>query len=90
MAVSNIGVNKVPQEFKQYVDRFEINLGRPKYNAKSLGLIAYDDKLVCTFSSKIKENTTEKDFYTGLARRGVNITIESNRRDLYEFKRFVY
>lgn len=84
LAVSNIGVNCVPEEFCKYVERFEFNLGRPKYNAKSIGLIAYGDKLVCTFSSKIKENATEKDFFTGLARRGVELTIETNRRDLYE------
>ena len=84
LAVSNIGVNNVPEEFIQYVERFEVNLGRPKYNAKSLGLVAYGDKLVCTFSSKIKENLTEKDFYTALSKKGVEITIESNRRDLYE------
>ena len=84
LAVSNVGVNVVPEEFSQYVERFEVNLGRPKYNSKSIGMIAYGDKLVCTFSSKIKENTTEKDFFTGLARRGVQLTIETNRRDLYE------
>lgn len=84
IAVSNVGMNSVPEEFSQYVDRFEVNLGRPKYNAKSIGLISYGDKLVFTFSSKIKENTIEKDFYTGLSKRGVNLTIETNRRDLYE------
>ena len=84
LAVSNVGVNRVPEEFSKYVERFEVNLGRPKYNAKSVGLVAYGDKLVCTFSSKIKENTTERDFFTSLAQRGVELTIETNRRDLYE------
>ena len=84
LAVSNVGVNVVPEEFANYVERFEFNLGRPKYNAKSIGIVAFGDKLVCTFSSKIKENITEKDFFTGLSSRGVDITIETNRRDLYE------
>jgi len=84
LAVSNLGLNRVPEEFKEVVDRFEVNLGRPKYNAKSVGLISYGDKLVCTFSSKIKENITEKDFITGLSGHGVEVLVESNRRDLYE------
>ena len=84
LAVSNLGLNKVPEEFEQSVERFEFNVGRPKYNAKSMGLISFGDKLVCTISSKIKENATEKDFITILSSLGLDITIESNRRDLYE------
>lgn len=84
IAVSNLGLNKVPEEFNEMVDRFEVNLGRPKYNTKSMGLISYGDKLVCTISSKIKENFTEKDFIKTLSNIGVDILVESNRRDLYE------
>ena len=84
LAVSNLGLNILPKEFENYIERFEFNLGRPKYNAKSMGLVSYGDKLVCILSSKIKENTTEKDFLTELASMGADIIIGSNRRDLYE------
>lgn len=84
LAISNLGINKVPSEFSGEVERFEFNLGRPKYNAKSMGIISFEDKLVCTISSKIKENTTEKDFLRTLSSLGVTITVGSNRRDLYE------
>lgn len=84
LAVSNLGLNIVPDEFSEFVERFEFNVGRPKYNAKSMGIVSFGDKLVCILSSKIKENITEKDFFTELSKLGVDIIIESNRRDLYE------
>lgn len=84
LAVSNLGLNSVPSEFSNRVERFEFNVGRPKYNAKSMGIVSFNDKLVCILSSKIKENTTEKDFFTTLSGLGVELVVESNRRDLYE------
>ena len=83
LAVSNLGLAKVPNEFLDYVDRYEVNLGAPKYNSKSVGVVSLGDKLVWTFSSKIKENRTEKDFFNYLANDGVKIKLESNRRDIY-------
>lgn len=84
LALSNLGAVKVPDEFGEYIDYYEFNVGRPKYNAKSAGIITFGDKLVFTMSSKIKENTTEKDFFTYLSKLGANITINTNRRDIYE------
>ena len=84
LALSNLGMVKVPEEFGGLVDYYEFNVGRPKYNAKSAGLISFGDKLVFTMSSKIKENTTERDFFVQLAKLGAEVTINTNRRDLYE------
>lgn len=84
LALSNLGLVQVPQEFSSLVDYYEFNVGRPKYNAKSAGLISFGDKLVFTMSSKIKENTTERDFFMELVKMGAEVTINTNRRDLYE------
>ena len=83
MNISNIGVVKVPQEFEGKIEKYCINLGRPKYNAKTVGVISYNDNLVITFSSKIKETDVEEAFFSGLSQLGINVLIESNRRDLY-------
>lgn len=82
-AFSNIGLVKTPPEFKKYVDRFEVNLGRSKHNAISVGLISFEDTMVLTISSKLCENTTERDFFRILSELGVNLKIECNRRDEY-------
>lgn len=83
VAVSNIGLVSAPPEFVEYVDKYEVNLGRPKYNPYSIGVISFNDKLVWTFSSKIKENVIERTFFTNLASLGAKVCIETNRRDLY-------
>lgn len=83
MNVSNIGVVKVPPEFAQKIIKYGVNLGRPKYNAKTVGIISFQDNLCITISSKIKENDIEEEFFKSLSAKGVHILIESNRRDYY-------
>lgn len=82
-AFSNIGLVKTPPEFEKYVDRYEVNLGRSKHNSISVGLISFGDKMVLTVSSKLCENTTEKDYFRLLAELGVKLKVECNRRDEY-------
>ena len=82
-AFSNIGAIKVPQEFNDLIERYEVNLGRSKHNSIAVGLISFNDCLVLTISSKLSENTTERDFFKFLASLGVTVKVESNRRDEY-------
>ena len=83
MALSNLGLVKVPEEFSNLIERYEVNLGKSGYNTKSMGVISFNDKLTITFSSNIEENETEKDYFTMLSSLGANIKIYSNRRDIY-------
>ena len=81
--VSNLGKVAVPPEFEEKVEKYTVNLGRPKYNSKTVGLVSFGDKLVWTFSSKVKECDLEQVFFSELSKMGIEILIESNRRDLY-------
>lgn len=83
MNVSNIGLVKVPEEFKEKIIKYGVNLGRPKYNSKTVGIISFNDNMVITISSKIKENDIEEEFFKSLAILGIPVLIESNRRDYY-------
>ena len=83
IAVSNLGVVQTPNGFDKLVESYSVNLGRPKYNAKAAGLVSFNGVMTWTFSSRIKEMTIEKLFFTTLSELGVDVTIESNRRDLY-------
>ena len=83
LAVSNIGVVQVPPEFQNLVERYEVNLGKNKHNSKTAGLISYKDNMVMTISSKIAENTFERDYVRLLSEMGVQCVVESNRRDKY-------
>ncbi len=82
-AFSNIGAVKSPKEFSDYIERYEVNLGRSKHNSIAVGLISFCDVMVLTISSKLAENTTERDVFRLLASLGVDIKVESNRRDEY-------
>ena len=70
-------------EFYDEIERYEVNLGRSKHNAISVGLIAFGDVLTITISSKLCENTTERDVLRKLSEFGIDIKVESNRRDRY-------
>ncbi len=83
MNVSNIGRVVAPPEFADKILKYGVNLGRPKYNAKTVGIISFQDNCVITISSKIKETNIEKEFFKSLSAKGIQILIESNRRDYY-------
>ena len=83
LAFSNLGIVNVPEEFKDLIERYEVNLGRSGYNTKSVGVISYMDKLTITFSSNIEENDTEREYFSLLSNLGIDVKIYSNRRDIY-------
>ena len=60
-----------------------VNLGRPKYNAKTIGIVTFDDKLCLTVSSKVKEMNLEEEIFKFLASQNLEVLIETNRRDIY-------
>lgn len=83
LAISNVGKIDVPDIFEKYIERYEVNLGRSKHNGKAIGVATYGDILTLTISSKISESVTERDIATLLVSLGVDVKVESNRRDLY-------
>ena len=82
-AFSSFGVIKTPPEFAELVERYEVNLGRSKHNSIAMSAITFQNTLCLTLSSKLSENTTERDFIRFLSAQGLSIKVESNRRDEY-------
>lgn len=83
LAFSNLGAVSVPKEFENYIDRYEVNLGKSGYNTKSIGVVSFGNKLVLSFSSNIVENDTEKDYFLFLRKLGIDVKLGTNRRDIY-------
>lgn len=81
--VSNLGLVNSPPEFGSLIEKYSVNLGRPKYNAKTVGVVSFGDSMVWTFSSKVKENDIEQAFFSKLTSLGIDVFIETNRRDIY-------
>lgn len=83
LSLSNLGQVKAPKEFEKRVESYSFNLGRSMHNEKSIGVVAYNNKLNICISSKIYEAETEHDICTFLSGEGLSVKVYSNRRDLY-------
>lgn len=77
-ALSNLGKIEVPDEFKKYIDYFSFMLSFEEANAVKCGICSFEDKFVCTFTSRFENSYLERAFFRHLQSEGVNIVIESN------------
>ena len=82
VSFSNVGKVDCPQEFSEYVDRFEFVLGSQKYVGNAVTCISYQDKSVITFSKCIKDSMLERDFFRALRADGIAVKILTNREDI--------
>lgn len=76
--MSNLGKVEVPDEFKKYVDHFSFMLSSTESEAVKCGVCSFEDKFVCTFTSKFENSYLERAFFRHLQSEGINIVIESN------------
>lgn len=79
VALSNIGQVNAPEEFKDYIDRYEFILGAPKYNSNAISCSSFNGNTLVTFSRTIKETNLEREFFRFLSEQGIHITLTANR-----------
>ena len=77
--LTNLGVVKVPDEMKPYVERFDILMGQPFSARTNCAIISFDTTLSISFTSTIIENDIERYFFRKLVSDGIHVKIESNR-----------
>lgn len=77
--LTNMGVLKVPDDMKQYIERFDIYMGVPFSPRTNCAIISYEDTLTINFASCIVESDVERYFFRKLVEDGIHVTIESNR-----------
>lgn len=75
-SVTNLGVIKLPDEIKDFVDSFEVYVSTDKMQ---MAICSYLDKLNISFTSVFISTDIIKDFYRKLVSYGIDITIISNR-----------
>ena len=78
MSMSNIGKISAPEEFNDLVERYEVNLGAGKINKMGTTAISFNDNLVFTFTSRIKETAVQENFFKTLTDMGLKVKIETN------------
>lgn len=77
--ITNMGVLKLPENMREYIDRFSICMGQPYSNKTNCSVITYENVMTITFASSIKEADVERIFFNKLVRDGIHVLIETNR-----------
>lgn len=77
--LTNMGALKVPENMKQYIERFDIYMGQPFSSRTNCAIISFEDVLTINFASSIVEADIERNFFTKLVQDGIHVKIESNR-----------
>lgn len=79
LQVSNLGVIKTPEEFKDYVDRYEFVIGRQKYNNYSITLATFNNRSVFSVTNVVKTRRFEREMCRLMASLGLDVTVNYNR-----------
>ncbi len=79
LTLSNLGVVKIPEVMKDYVERFDFILGVQSTAPYNCGIISYGDTLRINFIRNIKEPMLEYHFYKVLHSMGISALAESNQ-----------
>lgn len=77
--LSNLGVVRLPEEMRPYVDRFLLMPGPGKLNAARCASVSYGNTLALSVVNIYEESDIERDFFTRLVQMGIPVKIESNR-----------
>lgn len=77
--LTNMGVIKVNEDMKEYIERFDIYMGQPFSSRTNCAIASFGDILTINFASSIKEADVEAFFFTKLVKDGIHVKIESNR-----------
>ncbi len=75
---SNIGRIGIIGKYQDYIDYFLMLIAPEPVEKIKCSSCTFENKMVFTFTSILKDNSIEKRFYQFLRERGIDVTIESN------------
>lgn len=78
LSVSNLGLVKLPEEMKPYVQRFDFILGVQSSAPYNCGVVSYGDTTCINFIRNIQESQLEYHFFKVLQELGLEVEVESN------------
>lgn len=76
--ITNLGVISVADEYKAYIDKFHAMISMSKGQNVKGGICSYQNQLVFTFTSSIRDTGVQKTFFRKFTDEGVAVSIESN------------
>lgn len=65
-------------KYKNYIEYFMMLLSPEQVEKIKCSACTFEDKMVFSFTSILKDTSIEKEFYEFLINNGVNVEIESN------------
>lgn len=80
LSLSNLGAVRIPEEMKNYIERFDFLLGASPRGTYNCGMISLDSTLCLNFVRSIKEPVLEQKVYEILQSLGIKVKAEGNRR----------
>jgi hypothetical protein len=75
---SNLGKIEVYDDFKEYIDSFEVLVSVSKAEPIKCTMCSFNGNIVFTFNSILRTPYLERAFFRFLSDKGLNVTIESN------------
>ena len=78
LTLSNLGVIKLPEAMREYIDRMDFVLSVQSSAPYNAGALSYGDKTYLSIIRNIKEPRLEMALYRELRREGVSVMAESN------------
>lgn len=79
LSMSNLGVVKLPEVMKPYIERFDFVLGVQESAPYNCGVITFDDTMYVNFIRDIQEADLEYHFHLVLRDMGIVAEVESNQ-----------
>lgn len=76
--LTNVGNIELLPEYKEFVERFHVILSMTQDQNIKGSVISFDNSLVFTISSRLKDTSIQKSFFRKLASDGVDVIIETN------------
>lgn len=78
LIMTNMGKMNVPEQFAEYIDRYELIIGPQKYNNSTMSICTFNNKTVFTFVKTIKTSYLEREFFRFLQNQGVDVVVGGN------------
>ncbi len=78
LSLSNLGLVKLPEEMRPYVDRFDFILGVQSSAPYNCGVVSYEKTTCINFIRNIRESDLEYHFFKVLQGLGLEVEVESN------------
>lgn len=76
--LTNIGKLPLPKAVEDNLLEYQAILGATKLNRFNLAVSSFGDTLTATITSRLKDNSIPKEFFSTLSKMGVEISLKSN------------